>query len=428
MANIINKPRGTSDFFNNDKKLFDSIANELDASASQFGCSKADGPMFEEVGLFVRGVGESSDIVSKEMFKLSVKGEHDYVLRPEFTASINRAVIENKFFASPDLPLKISYCGPVFRYERPQKGRYREFNQWGVEFIDQKIDLNTALDCVLLLYRSVEKLLGRELLLKINYLGSFEARKNYGAALKDYYASKLDNMCEDCHHRFETNVLRILDCKVHEDIEINKNAPFIADYLLPEDQKSFAMIKSTLSSLGVPFKEEPRLVRGLDYYTGLVFELYDPMNMELGAIGAGGQYGKLMEEIGGPAFEGIGFSIGMERIMLSLNDDKKNELISNVTPSLDYFVIDLRKEKDTFPLLLEDSLRSSGRNVSAPSYSKALNGSLKMADRLHAKTCLIFDDYNPGQIIVKNMADRSQINIDADDPDIVLGKLISKEK
>ena len=428
MAERINRPRGTSDFLYDDKRLFDGIEGILDQMASTFGCSKAESPMFEDEGLFVRGVGESSDIVSKEMFKLSVKGEHDYVLRPEFTASINRAVIENKLFASPDLPLKLSYCGPVFRYERPQKGRFRQFNQWGVEFIDRKIDINTALDCVLLLYRSLEKLLGHELLLKINYLGSFEARKNYGAALKDYYASKLDQMCEDCHHRFETNVLRILDCKVPSDIEINKNAPFISDYLLQEDLADFQMIKDTLKTLSIPFKEEPRLVRGLDYYTGLVFEVYDPVNMELGAIGAGGQYGKLMEEIGGPEFEGIGFSIGMERIMLSLDEEKKERIIGSRKALIDYFIIDLRSDKDIVPVIIEDNLRSVGRNVTSASYSKALSGSLKMADRLESRMVLIFDDYNPGQVIVKNMATRDQVYIKADDPDQVVSYLISKEK
>jgi histidyl-tRNA synthetase len=428
MANVLVKPRGTQDLFGDSKKLIDGIERELDDVAARFACQKADGPIFEEEALFVRGVGESSDIVSKEMFRLDVKGEHAYVLRPEFTASINRMVIENKMYASPDLPLRISYCGPVFRFERPQAGRYREFHQWGVEFLDNKIDLNSALDAMLLMYRAGEELFGRELLLKLNYLGGSESRKAYQQALKDFYAPKVGNMCDDCKRRFNQNVLRILDCKVPEDIEINKAAPLIQDYLVEEDKKTFEQIKETLDNLKVPYKIDARLVRGLDYYTGVVFELYDPMNMDLGAIGGGGQYGNLMAELGGPAFEGIGFSFGVERLMLSLDEEKRKELIEKMGSQIDYFFIDLRKNKDTLPLIVEDELRTAGRNVAACSYAKALSGALKMADRYHAKTSLIFDDYNPNCVIIKDMASREQEIVPVADPEKVVSYLMNKEK
>lgn len=415
MAEIIKKPRGTNDFIGEEEILFDIIKDKLFQISETFGANKVDVPVFEETKLFIRSVGESSDIVNKEMFRLDVKGEHDYVLRPEFTAGINRMMIENKLFASPDLPLKFSYLGPVFRFERPQAGRLRQFHQFGVEFLDAKIDFLTMMDAVLNIYHAGKAILGHDLMLKINFLGSKESRENYKTALKDYYQDKLECMCEDCKRRFQVNILRILDCKVESDIEINKNAPILTDYLIQEDQDMFNKIKQGLEKLGIKYVIDPKLVRGLDYYTGLVFELYDPSNLQLGAIGAGGQYGNLTSELGGPSFEGIGFSFGVERLLLALDQTQKDKLLDGKKPYLDYFVIDLRKEKDLLPLQVENTLRVNGKKVSSSSYSKALNGSLKMADRKNSKYVLIFDDYNQNKVIVKNMKERTQDIIDYKD-------------
>lgn len=415
MAEIIKKPRGTNDFIGEEEILFDIIKDKLFQISETFGANKVDVPVFEETKLFIRSVGESSDIVNKEMFRLDVKGEHDYVLRPEFTAGINRMMIENKLFASPDLPLKFSYLGPVFRFERPQAGRLRQFHQFGVEFLDAKIDFLTMMDAVLNIYHAGKAILGHDLMLKINFLGSKESRENYKTALKDYYQDKLECMCEDCKRRFQVNILRILDCKVESDIEINKNAPILTDYLIQEDQDMFNKIKQGLEKLGIKYVIDPKLVRGLDYYTGLVFELYDPSNLQLGAIGAGGQYGNLTSELGGPSFEGIGFSFGVERLLLALDQTQKDKLLDGKKPYLDYFVIDLRKEKDLLPLQVENTLRENGKKVSSSSYSKALNGSLKMADRKNSKYVLIFDDYNQNKVIVKNMKERTQDIIDYKD-------------
>jgi histidyl-tRNA synthetase len=422
----INKPRGTSDFIGEDKVIFDAIEDNLFSAAEKFGCKKIDVPMFEDQQLFVRGVGEGSDIVSKEMFKLDVKGEHNYIMRPEFTASVNRAVIENKLFSSPDLPIKLAYCGPVFRYERPQAGRLRQFNQFGVEFIDEKIDTMTAMDSVLLLYRAAEEILGHELYLKVNYLGGSESRENYKNALLDFYKDKVENMCGDCHRRYEINVLRMLDCKVPEDIEINKAAPVISDYLIEEDKENFETMLSALNALNIEYKRDERLVRGLDYYTGLVFEIYDPLNRNLGAIGAGGQYGKLMEELGGPEMEGIGFSFGIERLMLALDPIRKTQMLKE--QSLDYFIVDLREKKDAKGIILADVLRSAGRTVSSASYEKKLNGSLKMANRLNAKTTLIFTDTEPDVVLIKDMMTREQISYSSSDVDKIVSKLMEMER
>ena len=415
MAEIITKPRGTIDYLNENKVFLDYILNFLDEKAIAFGAKKIDVPLFENGKLFTRGVGESTDIVTKEMFHLENKGEHDYILRPEFTASINRAVIENKQYASPDLPLKYCYHGPVFRYERPQAGRYRQFNQFGIEFLDAKIDFQTQLDALLLFYNAASELLNHNLLLKINFLGDFSSRERYKKVLKDFYKDKISTMCEDCKRRYEINPLRILDCKIDHDIEINKDAPKLSDYISEEEKELYQNVLKVLDNLGINYIEDPKLVRGLDYYTGLVFALYDPFSMELGAIGGGGQYDNLMKELGNIDFEGIGFSYGVERLLLSLSDDVKKDILDKVNYRYDYFIIDLRSKKDIKPVLLSYRLREDGFKIDSSSYSKALNGSLKMADRQRSKYVLIFDDYNENKVIVKNMKERTQEILDCRD-------------
>ena len=401
----IKKPRGTIDYYGEDMKVFAGIREILLAEADKYGTEFVELPMFEENGLFHRTVGESSDIVTKETFDLAKRGDKDYTLRPEFTASVSRAVIENKIYTAPDMPIRLSYFGPVFRYERPQTGRLRQFNQFGVEFLDSKVDLSTTLDAFLLSLRSAEKLLGHKVKAKINFLGSFESREKYKVELKKFFEPKIEQMCEDCKRRLETNPLRILDCKVPEDQEIAKGSPRVTDFLNESDQKEFSDIKKALDALDIEYVVDSELVRGLDYYTGLVWELYDTLNDSLGAIGGGGKYASLMASIGGPDFEGIGFSLGVERLMIALTEERKVE-IKKEKP-LDVFIIDFKREgKANY---FADKLRQSGLNVSIASFNRALGGALKMADRKGAKKVLIVDSDDTFKI--KDMASRNQIEV-----------------
>lgn len=401
----IKKPRGTIDYYGEDMKVFAGIREILLAEADKYGTEFVELPMFEENGLFHRTVGESSDIVTKETFDLAKRGDKDYTLRPEFTASVSRAVIENKIYTAPDMPIRLSYFGPVFRYERPQTGRLRQFNQFGVEFLDSKVDLSTTLDAFLLSLRSAEKLLGHKVKAKINFLGSFESREKYKVELKKFFEPKIEHMCEDCKRRLETNPLRILDCKVPEDQEIAKGSPRVTDFLNESDQKEFSDIKKALDALDIEYVVDSELVRGLDYYTGLVWELYDTLNDSLGAIGGGGKYASLMASIGGPDFEGIGFSLGVERLMIALTEERKAE-IKKEKP-LDVFIIDFKREgKANY---FADKLRQSGLNVSIASFNRALGGALKMADRKGAKKVLIVDSDDTFKI--KDMASRNQIEV-----------------
>ena len=406
---IIKRPRGTIDYYNENSVLLENIRKFLLKQADLYGCSYFEIPVFEENKLFHRTTGESSDIVTKETFDLISKGDKDYTLRPEYTAGINRSIVEEKLYTSPDLPLRISYFGPVFRYERPQKGRLRQFIQFGVEFVDNVIDLDATIDCLMLCLNTCEKIIGHKLKVKINFLGSFASREIYKTELHKFFEKKIDTMCEDCKKRLVTNPLRILDCKVPEDQEIAKNAPTISDYLTEEDQKEYQNILKTLDILNVSYEKDDRLVRGLDYYTGLVWEIYDPSNLEVGAISGGGKYSRLMSEIGGPDFEGIGFSIGVDRMILSLSEENKARF--NQTAPVDVFIIDYRK--DGTALKFANDLRLDGYKVAIPSFAKGLGGSFKMADRLAAKFVLIVD--SDMLCKVKDMSTREQVDIKDED-------------
>lgn len=403
MGNTINKPRGTNDILGINKKKHDELVSQLDSMAMLYGCEKIEVPTFEESKLFKRGVGESTDIVNKETFDLVNKGEHDYTLRPEFTAGINRSIIENKLYATPDLPIKLCYYGSIFRYERPQVGRFREFHQWGVEFIDQKVDLLTTISCLSLFFNQVKKILNINPVLKVNFLGSFASREQYKIALKNFFIPHIQDMCGDCQRRLEQNPLRILDCKVEDDRKIIVDAPKVTDFLSEEDKEEYQEILNALNALEIPYITDDKLVRGLDYYTGLVFEIYDNDHLELGALGGGGKYGKLMSVLGGPDFEGIGYSFGVERLVLAKKDDK------TLPYDLDLFIIALEKDGLDGVLKTAFDLRELGYKVSSASMSKALNGSIKMADRKNASFVLIADDRG---YHLKNMKTREQIDGD----------------
>ncbi len=401
----IKKPRGTIDYFGEEEATLENLRNLLLSEAKKYGCETVELPMFEESKLFHRTVGESSDIVTKETFDLAKKGDKDYTLRPEFTASVSRMVIENKLYTNPDMPLRISYFGPVFRYERPQTGRLRQFNQFGVEFLDSKIDLSSTLDAFLLSLRSAEKLLKHKVRAKINFLGSFASRETYKKELKKYFEPLINDMCDDCKRRLEVNPLRILDCKVEQDQEIAKGSPRVIDYLDEEDKKEFELIRKALDEIGIEYEVDSELVRGLDYYTGLVWELYDTGKENLGAIGGGGKYASLMAQIGGPDFEGIGFSLGVERLLLALDEERRMELLSE--DGLDVMIIDLKREGKANAFA--DQLRKNGKKVSIVSFSRGLGGAMKMADRKKAKKVLIIDSDSTYK--VKDMLSRDQVTL-----------------
>lgn len=403
MGNNFIKPRGTEDFIGDVAYQYEELINRLNHLARLYGASSVIVPMFEESKLFKRGVGESTDIVTKETFDLVNKGGHEYTLRPEFTAGIMRMLIENKEYASPHMPLKYFYSGSIFRYERPQAGRLREPHQWGVEYIDSSLDLVTITEAISLMVNALTDIGISKPILYINTLGSGESRQNYRKALVEYFKDHIDNMCEDCKTRLVTNPLRILDCKVESDKMIIKNAPSIIDFLTEEDKEEFEKIKNLLECLNISYRIDDRLVRGLDYYTGLVFEVYEEEHLNLGALGGGGVYSGLSKTLGGPELSGVGFSFGLDRLLLTLSEKRVKEEFDVML-----YVNDDMKEI----LVLADNLRKNDISIIIPHVGKSLKSAMKMADAKGIKRFVFKKD---SKYIVKDMTLNTQVEVDYDD-------------
>ena len=265
--------KGTHDVIGNEANAYSMVESLLKQIAEVFAYTEVRPPVLEHSELFVRGVGEGSDVVRKEMYTFLDKGDRSLTLRPEFTAGIMRVLIQNKLYVDREMPLKMYYCGPVFRYERPQLGRYRQFNQFGVESVGQPNYLNDA-EVISMAYMMLVSLGLENVTLKINTLGDAESRENYKLALKNFFKDKVENMCPDCKQRYEINPLRILDCKVPEDKEIVKDAPKMSDYLTSASREKFDKLCSMLNDMAIPYEVDDTLVRGLDYYSDAVFEFH----------------------------------------------------------------------------------------------------------------------------------------------------------
>ncbi len=309
--------RGTKDYFGESVQKFDFIVSKASEIFSRYGCSRISTPIIEHSSLFQR-VGEGSDVVSKELYTFRDRSGRDIALVPEGTASVARAVLENNL----EIPNRLFYHGPMFRYERPQKGRYRQFHQIGVEFVGQPSGL-VDVELISMALHFLKEI-GVKANLKINYLGSHEGRRSYILALEKFIKDNLDELCSDCFQRMEKNVLRILDCKVAKCKEIVRGAPDLMDYLPAKDLHLYGYIKSNLKKLDIKFIEDRKLVRGLDYYTNVVFEICDDEGV---ALLAGGRYDGLYGEMGRD-IPATGFACGIERLMdlVELKGEKENSI------------------------------------------------------------------------------------------------------
>lgn len=320
---MIRIPRGTQDILPEDSSKWRYIENQLDKLMKLYNYKEIRTPIFESTDLFARGVGDSTDVVQKEMYTFKDKGDRSITLRPEGTAAVVRSYIENKMQGIPNQPVKLYYNGPMFRYERKQKGRYRQFTQFGVEAIGAE---NPSMDAeVLAMVMHIYESFGlKHLKLVINSIGDADSRKEYNEALIRHFEPVIDTFCDDCKSRLHTNPMRILDCKIDRDKEAVKNAPRITDYLNDDSKAYFNEVKTHLDDLGISYVEDPNLVRGLDYYTHTAFELMmDNPNYD-GAITTlcgGGRYNGLLELLDGPNQTGIGFALSIERLLLALEEE-----------------------------------------------------------------------------------------------------------
>ena len=345
-------------------------------------------PIFEHAELFNRAVGDTTDVVSKEMYTFADKKGRMLSLRPEGTAGIARAYVENKMYGLPEKLQKVYYMGPMFRYERPQNGRQRQFHQYGVEMLGVESPY-VDVECMLMAVTVVEALGIKNVTLHINSLGDDQSRDAYRQALKDHFAPVLDQLCSDCKARFDKNPLRILDCKVDAKNPAMQSAPKTIDYLSDHAKAHFDKVCSLLDDLEIDYVVDTNLVRGLDYYSHTVFEIIsDDPKLGAGAtVGGGGRYNGLVEELGGPATPGVGFAFGMERLLLALDDDQDDD-----EDGLDVYIMPLGSEAKDLAVQIIAMLRANGFTCDMDQCDRGLKGQFKSADRYHAHFSMIIGD------------------------------------
>lgn len=412
---MIKIPRGTQDILPEDSIKWRHIENKLDELMELYNYKEIRTPIFESTELFARGVGDSTDVVQKEMYTFKDKGDRSLTLRPEGTAAVVRSYIEHKMQGNPNQPVKLYYNGPMFRYERKQKGRYRQFNQFGVEEIGAE---NPSIDAeVLAMVMHIYESFGlKHLKLVINSIGDSESRKEYNEALVNHFEPVIDTFCSDCQSRLHTNPMRILDCKIDRDKEAIKTAPRITDYLNDDSKAYYEQVKHHLDDLNIPYVEDPNLVRGLDYYTHTAFELMmDNPNYD-GAITTlcgGGRYNGLLQLLDGPSETGIGFALSIERLLLALEEEG---IELDIEENFDLFIVTMGEEADRYAVKLLNDLRKNGVKADKDYLNRKIKGQMKQADRLNAKYTIVIGDQEleNNSIAIKNMTTGESENIQLD--------------
>ena len=401
----IQAPRGTQDILPAEQPYWDLVRDAAAVVARQYGFQRIDTPMFEATGVFERGVGEGTDIVEKEMYTFEDKGGESITLRAEGTAPVVRAYIEHGMHKLPQ-PVKLFYICPIFRYERPQAGRYRQHHQFGVEALGE---LDPALDAevIELLWTLYARLELTGLSLQINSIGDAKCRPRYLQELKTFYSAHLDEVCADDRIRFEKNTLRLLDCKVPSCQGIADRAPHSAEFLCDECGEHFAGLRRSLDLRGLAYNVNFRLVRGLDYYTKTVFEIWPAHAGAQSTIGGGGRYDALAEQLGGPPTPGIGFGSGIERIILNYKEEHPQGLASEPA---DVFLVaagDGAREK---AVQLSVLMRQAGLAAAGTYGDRSFGAQMKAANASGAKFALILgaDELNAGQASLKDMATGEQ--------------------
>ena len=401
MALEIKSIKGTADVLPSDSYKWQFVERKFLDTAQKYGFGEIRVPTFEDKRLFIRSVGDTTDVVQKEMYTFTDQGGRELALRPEGTAGVNRAVIENGLINGA-LPVKLSYAISCFRAEKPQAGRMREFHQLGMELFGASSPSADAE--VIAFVDEFFRLLGiRNISLEINSIGCKECRKNYHAALKSYFEARKDRLCDTCLERLDKNPLRILDCKNPDCKEVAKDAPVVLDYLCDDCRAHFEGLKKRLAALGVPYTVNPRIVRGLDYYVRTVFEF---VSSDLGAqstVCGGGRYDGLIKSLGGPDQPGIGYAMGVERLLMVM----KAQGIEIPAPApCDLYIGSIGEEASVEALRLCGILRGEGFSAECDIVGRSVKAQMKYADKIGARFSMVLGDNELAEkkATVKNMA------------------------
>ncbi len=408
---MINIPKGTKDVLASDSYKWQYVESIARETAKIFGASEIRTPTFEHTEVFLRGVGETTDIVNKEMYTFLDKGGRSITLKPEGTAGVARAFVENGLFSSA-LPAKFYYITQCFRYERPQAGRLREFHQFGVEFLGAT-DANIDAETILLAKTFLEKVGIKNISLYINSIGCKECRKKYQQALKEYLGENLDNLCELCKDRLEKNPLRILDCKNEDCKKITANSPKILDYICDDCKTHFEKVKKLLDIAGVEYKVDPNIVRGLDYYTRTVFEFVSDNIGAQGTVCGGGRYDGLISQLGGNDVAGIGFAVGIERILMLL----ENTGVQIPNPNkVKVYLAPMGESASEKVFEVATKLRAQGVSVDFDHMNRGIKAQFKYADKIGAEYVGVVgsDELEKGIVKLKKMSDGTETEVPFD--------------
>ncbi|KUP07294.1 histidyl-tRNA synthetase [Bacillus coahuilensis m2-6] len=405
-------PRGTQDILPGTVEKWQYIEEVAKDICRNFQYKEIRTPIFEHAELFTRGVGDTTDIVQKEMYTFKDRGDRDLSLRPEGTAAVVRSFVENKMFGHANQPVKLFYSGPMFRYERPQAGRYRQFVQFGVEALGSE---DPAIDAEVISLSDEFISSGRikKLKLIVNSLGDNESRVAHREALIAHFKPRIEEFCTDCQTRLEKNPLRILDCKKDRDHELMATAPSILDYLNEESRSYFKKVQSYLSLMDVEFVVDPTLVRGLDYYNHTAFEIMSDAE-GFGAITTlcgGGRYNGLVEEIGGPSTPGIGFALSIERLLAAVDAE---EVELPVESKVDCYVVALGDQAKDYSVKIVSDLRKAGLSAERDYLDRKLKAQFKAADRVQARYVAVLgeEELSSGTINLKDMESGEQESIE----------------
>ena len=414
---MIKAVTGTKDILPIDISKWLVLEKLIRSTMSSYNYSEIRTPVFEETSLFARGIGEATDIVSKEMYTFLDRSGDSLTLRPEMTASVIRAFIEHSLSKKQSLN-KLYYIGPMFRQERPQAGRFRQFHQFGAEAIGSNDPLLDA-EMITMAFDIINRLGLKNLSVVINSLGVPESRENYKKVLREFLKPSFDKLSEDSRKRFDTNILRIFDSKDERDKSIMENAPLLIEHLDEDSLVHFDKVKTALLSSKIPFVVDPKLVRGLDYYTHTTFEIVSGSVGSQSALCGGGRYNGLVKELGGEDLPGVGFASGIERILLACENENT---LSTDDDNIDLYIVLLDKDKQDFAYKNAVELRRKNLTVELDYLSRSVKAQMREANRFNTKYVLLVggEEFEKGEVVLKNMNDGNQINIGKEDLDKII--------